>query len=141
MGGVVMQGEDSLDSKIKRAIKVKPNGAVTVSVDLGVEVFKTSNVSVAPLAVAAQSFVVPAGCYSVTLEPFNTTIDTFTAFVGYTGFNVGATIAAALTPLTDDVIFVEQGSEPVTIGVNPGDVVYFRGCTSVAGQIHVTFNG
>lgn len=113
---------------------------LNVAAKLGIETFESSHDVIAPLAIAAQSFVIPAGCYSIAIEPFNTTIDTVAAFVGHAAFRVNTTIGAVSANM-NDVIFIEQGSEPVYIGVKPADVVYFRGGTSVAGQLHVRFEG
>ena len=95
---------------------------------LGIETLESGHLVVTPINAVAIPYAVPAGCYTLEIAPIIVSTGSWTAFVGSAALRVNTTIAT-LTDTNNTII--QAGDDPIVIGVNPGDLVFYQGDTDV----------
>lgn len=111
-------------------------GAAKVSVDLGLEAFKDLGLIITPVAGVSIPFLtVPAGCYTVSLNPVKTAGSVLIALTLPCAININADAVASTSYVLD------PADDELRISVNPGDIIEVTGDTGSLGSVRAYFLG
>ena len=133
---VTISGADS--SGNSAPIESTGGAAHVVGQELGIETFEASHTVNVVLSIVTATYTVPAGCSTVEINPIKITDASFVAFAGTVALRVNTTFT---TVNGTQQVIKQTDFSPFRIQVNPGDVIYFRGTTGVAGQLSFTALG
>lgn len=103
--------------------------------ELSMSAFAGLTITASPLSIVdIPIFTVPAGCYTVELAAYKTTVGTWVAFTGAAYFKLNSAMTSVSDAATNFPVFA---NDRVRMAVAPGDVIHVRGDTGAVGNIAI----